>query len=181
MGDNPTLVRFITGWAQDGLSADGLPYFREVVKVVKSRPPYLQLEQVASEQDFDENPEAYAKFKKEQAAKKASNTEGGYPLALWPAVTAAELQMLAARDIVTVEDLAKYAGRRAEDGMPGELKELAKRAKAMTDMSKDIGKYEAIIREKDGQLEALVEQVKDLRSTIQAQEGIINSLKAKVA
>jgi hypothetical protein len=181
MGDNPTLVRFITGWAQDGLGADGLPYFREVLKVVKSRPPYLQLEQVATEEDISDNADAYARFQKEQAAKKLTSVEGGFPLALWPAVGGAELQMLSARDIVTVEELAKWAGRRAEDGMPGELKELAKRAKAMVDMSKDIGKYEAIIREKDGQLEALVEQVKDLRSTIQAQDGIINSLKAKVA
>lgn len=179
MGDTPTLIRFVSGWAEDGIGKDGLPSFRETVKIIKSRPPYLQIEQVATEEDFLEYEAAYKLFQKEQAALKTPSREGGFPLALWPAVGAADLKMLAARDVVTVEDLAKLAGRR--DEMPGQLRELAARAKEMVAMSKDIGKYEVIIREKDAQLEALVEQVKDLQGTIKVQDGIINSLKAKVA
>lgn len=180
MGDTPTLARFITGWVQEGLSDDGLPYFREVLKIVKSRPPYLQLEQVATEDDIAEYAPAFALFQKQQAAVKAQARDGGFPLALWPAVTAAELQMLSVRDIITVEQLAGLAGRRAED-IPGEIKILAQRAKKMIELSSEVGKFEQIILEKDGQLTALNEQVKELRATIQAQDGIINSLKAKVA
>jgi len=181
MADTPTLVRFVSGWAAQGLGADGMPLYRETINVIKERPPYLRVEHEATEQDFDDNPGPYQLFLKEQGAKAAQPTATGFPLALWSAASPAALRMLAARDIVTVEQLAKRAQRGADDGMPADLKELAVRAKQMLEMSKDIGQYEAIIRERDAQIVVLREQVSELQTSIKMQDGIINSLKLKVA
>lgn len=181
MADTPTLVRFVTGWSASGLSEDGMPRYRETIKVIKERPPYLLVEGEATEQDFEDYPGPYALFQKEQAAKAASPTQSGFPLVLWPAVGAAELKMLSARDIVTVEQLAKRAARGAGDKMPAELKELAGRAQQMLAMAKDIGQYETRERDLTGQIEVLSEQVRELQTTIKTQDGIINSLKARVA
>ncbi|RWP05097.1 hypothetical protein [Mesorhizobium sp.] len=181
MADTPTLAQFFTGWAEDGLSKDGLPHYRETVKIRLSRPPYLKLEREATEADFEEYSGPYALFQKEQQAKKKTPPSAGFPLVLWAAVSAAELQMLSARDVFTIEQLAKLSGRGANDGMPGELRDLADRAKKMIELSKEMGKYEAMVRDRDGQIAALKEQVTELRGTVQAQDGIINSLKARVA
>lgn len=180
MADTPTLVRFETGWAEHGSSEDGLPRYRETIKVIKERPPFLRVEREATEEDFEENVEPYRLFEKEQAAKAAKPTPTGFPLALWAAVGPAELKMLSARDIVTVEQLAKRA-RSSDDKMPPELKELAQRAEQMLAMAKDVGQYEVQIRDLKGQIEVLKEQVNELRSTVKTQDGIINSLKLRVA
>lgn len=180
MNDTPTLVRFVSGWAEDGLSKDGLPHYRETLKIIKERPPYLLIEREATDDDIAENRDPYALYEKEQRAKKKTPASGGFPLVLWPVCNAAEIQMLAARDIYTVEQLAKMAGR-GHEGMPGELRELAERAKKMVQLSSEIGKFEAIILEKDGQIEALTDQVRELRDTIKAQDGLINGLKQRVA
>ena len=176
MADTPTLVRFVAGWAEDGTSEDGLPRYRATVQVIKERPPFLRVEREATEEDFEENPGPYQLFQKEQAARATSPTASGFPLALWAAIEPAELKMLSARDIVTIEQLAKRAGR-GDDTMPPELKTLAKRAQQMLEMTKDIGRYEELIRNLEGQIEVLNEQVVELRNTIKAQDGIINSLK----
>jgi hypothetical protein len=178
MSDTPALVRFVPGWTEDGVSEDGLPRFRETITIIKEVPPYLRVEYEATEADFEEYAEPYKLFQKEQQAKKATGGQEGYPLALWPVVSKAELQMLSARDIFTVEELAK---RRIDPAMPGELRELAERAKKMTEMTKDIGQFEAIIRKKDGQIGVLNEQIGELQNTIKAQDGMINMLKQRVA
>lgn len=180
MSDTPTLARFSTGWAKDGTSKDGLPHYRETVTITLSRPPYLQIEREATEEDFETYEGPYRLFQKEQAGKKRGPGKEGFPLALWPVVSASELMMLAARDIVTVEQLAKHAAR-GDSNMPAELKELAQRAKAMTDMAKEVGKFESIISDLQAQNTALTEQVGELKLTIKSQDGIINSLKLKVA
>lgn len=181
MNDTPTLARFSDGWARNGTSKDGLPHYRATVNITLSRPPYLQIDREATEEDFAAYPGPYELFLKEQAGrKKATGGKDGFPLALWPVVSAAELQMLSAREIYTVEQLAKLA-LRGNENMPGELRELASRAKAMTDMAKEVGKFEAIISDLEGKNTALAEQVKELRDTIKAQDGVINNLKLRVA
>lgn len=181
MSDTPTLARFSTGWAPDGTSKDGLPHYRETVNITLSRPPYLQIDREATEEDFETYEGPYKLFLKEQAGKKkATGTKDGFPLALWPVVSASELMMLTARDIYTVEQLARHAGR-DHGSMPNELKELATRAKAMTDMAKEVGKFEEIISSQAAQLAVMKEQADEMRTTIKTQDGIINSLKLKVA
>ena len=176
MNDTPTLARFHMGWIEDGIGRDGLPLYKEQLLITLDRPPLLRLERVASESDIEDYPGPYAIFEKQQAALKPS--EEGYPLVMWPPCTPPLFQMLAARGIATVEQLAKLAGRGGkEDTMPAEIRELAQRAVKLILMQKEVGKFEAIIREKDGELEALKEQVEEALKTIAAQKAIIDRLK----
>jgi len=178
MSDNIALIRFVNDWVEDGVAEDGLPRYREAVKIIKAVPPLTELPPtLATEQDFEEYSGPYALFQKEQRAMKQVPTEGGgFPLALWTAITAADLKMLSARDITTIEQLARLA-ERPDPAMPGEIRELAQRAKQMSALSKEIGQFEEIIRNKDGIIEALSEQVKELRSTVSARDALILALK----
>jgi hypothetical protein len=165
------------GYVEDGLGRDGLPLYREQLLITLDRPPLLRLERTATDDDIENYPGPYSVFQKQHAAVDQS-AEDGYPLVMWPACTAPLFQMLAARGISTVEGLAKLAGRGGkEDTMPAELRELAQRAVKMIAMQKDVGKFEAIIREKDGEIEALKEQTDEAAKTIAAQKTIIDKLK----
>jgi hypothetical protein len=172
--ESQALVRFTPGWVEDGVSEDGLPRYREIVRIIKSVPPYTQVEYVATEQDYEENPGPYQAFQKEQGARLQKPTEDGFPLALWPVISPAQFKALAARDVSTIQQLAKLVGRA---DLPGEFKELAQRAKQMLQLSDKIGQFEAMIRDRDGQIEALTEQVKELAATITAQTSMITQLK----
>jgi hypothetical protein len=175
MNDTPTLARFHMGWVEDGLGRDGLPLYREQLLITLDRPPLLRIERTATEDDKEDYPGPYAVFEKQRAA---VDSEEGYPLVLWPACTSPMFMMLAARGISTVEGLAKLAGRGGKDDtMPAEIRELAGRAVKLMAMQRDIGKFEAIIREKDGELEALKEQVDEAVKTITAQKAVIDKLK----
>lgn len=177
MSDNIAIIRFVKDYVEDGVSADGLPHYSDSVKIIKSVPPHTQVDYVATENDFAEFPLAYELFQKEQKAMKQTPTEGGgFPLALWPVVTAAELRMLSARDITTIEQLARLADR-GDPNMPGEIRELAERAKQMARLSKEIGQFEEIIRKRDGEIEVLKEQLTELRSGINQRDAMILALK----
>jgi predicted nucleic acid-binding Zn-ribbon protein len=65
--------------------------------------------------------------------------------------------------------------------MPGEIKELIDRAKAMIELNRNVGKFEKRERELTGQIGALKEQVEELKATIKVQDGTINALRQKVA
>ncbi len=166
MNDIPLMVKFYMGFVEDGVSKDGLPLYREQVMVIKSRGPLLKLDLVATEDDFRDFEEAYKIFLKEEAGRHTD--QEGYPLTMWPPCGEAMYRMLAARDIYTVEALAKLATRKTDDGMPPEVKELAVRAGKMIELQKDVGKFEAVIKDKDGQIEALKESLDDARKTIAA-------------
>jgi hypothetical protein len=179
--ESQALAKFYDGFEQDGVSEDGLPRFRDKLMILLDVPPFTQLTRAAAEEDFETYPGPWKLYEKEHAARKAAAVEG-YPLVLWPAVGKAELQMLSARDIITVEQLAKYAERGGgAEKMPGELRELAQRAKQMMELSKELGQFEVKIRDRDGQIEVLKEQVADLRATVKSQEGQINALRQKAA
>jgi hypothetical protein len=164
----------MAGWAEDGTSEDGLPRYRPTVRIIKSVPPFTEVQYEATEIDFDENPGPYQLFLKEQGARLQQPVQDGFPLALWPVITPAQFKMLSARDIFTIEQLAKL---RSDPSMPGEFKELVERAQQMLKLSANLGKFEALLRDRDGQIEALTEQVVELRGTISAQNSMINSLK----
>lgn len=171
------LVRFAAGWAQDGISEDGLPRYRETIRVTKSVPPYTEIEREATDEDIEENPMPYQMFLREQGARLQQPEEGGFPLALWPVINPAQFKMLSDREIFTIEALAKLAGRTNDPHMPGEIKEIAERAKQMIQLSKNLGKFEAMLLDRDGQIAALLEQNKELSATISAQNSLINTLK----
>lgn len=176
MNDTPTLVKFHMGYVENGIGRDGLPLYEAQLLITLDRPPLLRLERAATEDDIESYPGPYSVFQKQQAA--IDQSEDGYPLVMWPACTAPLFMMLSARGISTVEGLAKLAGRGGkEDTMPAELRELAQRAVKMISMQKDVGQFEAIIREKDGELEALKEQIEEALKTITTQKAIIDKLK----
>jgi len=172
--ESQALIRFVPGWVEEGVSADGLPNYRETVRIIKSVPPYTQVDYEATDADFDENPDPYKLFLKEQGARLQQPSATGFPLALWPVISPAQFKMLAARDISTVEQLAKM---RFDPAMPGEFKELIERAKQLLALMANVGKFEAMILERDGQIAVLTEQVKELMATISAQNSMINTLK----
>lgn len=176
--ESQALVRFTAGWALDGVSEDGLPRYRETVRVIKSVPPYTEIEREATQLDFDENHAPYQLFLKEQGARQMQPGERGFPLAMWPVINPAMFKMLADRDILTVEQLAAIAHR---NDMPGEFKELADRAKQMLALSDNLGKYEAMLRDVTSQRDVLAEQVKELQSSLSAANALINTLKMKAA
>lgn len=174
MSDNAALVTFYQGWADTHVvSKDGFPAYTDTIMVSIDRPPLLHLERVATKDDFRDHPEEFAAF--QAIAKARRNTgEDGYPLVYWPAATAAEVKMLAVRNISTVEDLAKLAGNR---DIPGQLADLALRAERMLDMQKDFGKYEALLNERDAENEVLAGQVKDLQQSLSAANALIETMK----
>ena len=109
--ESQALVRFEPGWVEDGVSEDGLPRYREIVRIIKSVPPYTQVDYVATEQDFDENPGPYQAFQREQGARLLKPADDGFPLALWPVISPAQFKALAVRDVSTIQQLAKLGGR----------------------------------------------------------------------
>jgi len=178
MNDNPTLVRFYVGWAETGETNEtGLPAYRETVMIRLDRPPYLSVTREATEEDIDDHTDPYRLFEKEQKAKKLKPTQNGFPLALWPVINEFHLKMFAAKDVYTVEQLAKLAKRK---DMPPDFIELAERAAQMVTLMNSGAKYEPIIREKDGQIAALKEQVAEAMATIATQKELI-TMKTKVA
>jgi hypothetical protein len=179
VADTPTLVRFVIGWTPAGVSEeDGMPIYTEVIKVVLSRPPYLEVTEVANEGHFEQYEDAYKLFRKEQAGLKKGGD--GYPLALWPAINPADLQSCLAREIYTVEQLAKLASRSRTDVPPSVL-EIAGRAKKMIELQKDAGRHEARITELEGMIGALREQNNDFRAQLESNNVLIATLKARAA
>jgi hypothetical protein len=180
MSDTPTLVRFYSGWERDGNGPDGLPTFRETVRIRLDRPPFLSVEREATEVDITDHAAPYELYKKICDARK---TIVGYPLALWPACLPHLFQMCAARDIHTVEQLAQLVvkKRRSETvkTVPPDVIELADRAAKMVDLQSRAGQYEELITELQGQVDALKEQLEEAVTTISAQKTMIETLKLK--
>ena len=174
MSDTPTLVRFYTGWKPSGVGSDGLPNYYETIMVRLDRPPYLSVQREAEPQDFEEHRLAFEVFQKEQASRKVTLAEG-YPLVLWPACTEPFFKMLADRDIYTVEQLA----RAKKDSMPAELKELADRAGELIKLQKGAGKYEELLRDREGRIKALEESLEEANKTIVGQKSLIETLRMK--
>jgi len=177
MSDTPTLSRFYQGWKHGGTGPDGMPIYYETIMIRLDRPPYLSVQREAEPQDFEDHAPAFELFQKEQKSRKVTLAEG-YPLTLWPACTEPLFKMLADRDIHTVEQLAK--AKRPD--MPAELKELADRAVKLVELQKGPGKYEELLKARDGKIKAMEESLEEAKKTIMAQQSLIEGLKAsKVA
>jgi hypothetical protein len=174
------LVKFEAGWERDGTSADGLPYYRGNIIVHMDKPPNLGVHRIANEQDFNDHPLPFQLFQKESEARKATYAEG-YPLCMWPAVNEAEFKMLVDRDITTVEQLAGLAKRGAAPGLPPEIKELSLRAAKLIELQKGAPKFEELLKERDGRIEVLEEQVKDAAQTIAGLKTLVDQLRLRGA
>jgi hypothetical protein len=180
--DNIAIISFYEGWEEDGVGPDGLPLFKPVTRIRKAVPPYTQVDYVAVEDDYDEFPMQYQLFKKAQAARKPAVE--GYPLALWPVISQADYQNCVARDIVTVEQLAKLAQRRSTNDIPAPIIELAKRAAKMIELQSSVGRFETVITDLTAQRDQMAAELKEANATISAQNSLIGQLRqspAKVA
>lgn len=181
MSDTPTLVCFFTGWEHEGTGPDGLPMYRQTVRIRLDRPPYLSLERVATDEDINDHPKPYELYKK---IEKARADTIGYPLAMWPACLPHIFEMCAARDIHTVEQLAQLVSkkRRSETvkQVPADVIEAADRAARLIEMQGKAGQYEAIVTDLEGQLAAVREQLTEALATISAQKTLIDSMKIKM-
>ena len=182
MSDTPTLVRFSSGWERDGNGPDGLPLFRETIRVRMDRPPYLSIEREAEEEDIVDHPGPYELYKKTCDARKQIV---GYPLALWPACPPHIFQMCAVRDIHTVEQLAQLVSRKrraeAVKTIPPDIIEIADRAVKMIELHGKAGQYEEIVTDLQAQLAAVKEQFDEAITTISAQKTLIDALRLKAA
>ena len=180
--DAPTLVRFYSGWERDGSGPDGLPKFKETVRVRMDRPPYLSVEREAEEADILDHPQPYELYKKTCAARKEIV---GYPLVLWPACPPHIFQMCAVRDIHTVEQLAQLVSKKrraeAQKTVPPDVLEIADRAVKMIELHSQTGQYEEIVTDLQAQLAALKEQMAEAVKTITAQNALIDTLRLKAA
>lgn len=182
MSDTPTLVRFYSGWERDGNGPDGLPTFRQTVRVRLDRPPFLSVEREAEDADIHGHPEPYELYRRTEAARIVVR---GYPLAMWPACLPHMFQMCAARDIHTVEQLAQLVSkkRRTETVkiIPPEIIELADRAVQMMDLQSKTGQYEELVTDLQSQLMVLKEQLTEAVAIVSAQKTMIETLKLKTA
>jgi hypothetical protein len=175
--ETPLLVTFWRGSKPTGRnSRDGLPVYESCIMITVARPPWLKLERVATDEEMELYADAYKAFLKTDHAR-SPNLEG-YPLANWPVINAAHLDMFAARDIFTVEQLAKLSGRR---DLPPDMLEIAGRAKAFVEMQGSTGKYENLVREKDQVIEALSEENTHLKRELTKATQTLNLLREKVA
>ena len=182
MSDTPTLVRFYSGWERDGNGPDGLPLYRETIRIRMDRPPYLSVEREAEEADIIDHPGPFELYKKTCEGRK---TIVGYPLALWPACPPHVFQMCAVRDIHTVEQLAQIVSRKrraeAVKTIPPDIVEIADRAVQMMELHGKAGQYEAIVTDLQAQLVAVKEQFDEAITTISAQKTLIDALRLKAA
>lgn len=172
------LITFYESWRENGIAEDGLPLYEQVVMIRKAKPPLLQIDEVATEDDQDQFPAAWKHFEKTRQVRDLAIK--GYPLALWPVIAPHELKLLAARDIVTVEQLAAFEGRKGND-MPPAIHELAVRAKKLLAMQGKIGKFEAIIHELTAQRDQLNAELTEARATISAQNSMLEHLRQRPA
>jgi hypothetical protein len=175
MSDTPTLVRFYTGYHETGATSEsGLPAYRKAIMVRLDRPPTLSVVREAEENDIETHHEAFRMYEKEERSRSGKDLPEGYPLSLWPVINEFYLKVLAQRDIYTVEALAKLSKRK---DIPPDFVELAVRAEEMIALMQGGIKWEAVVKDLKGQVEALKEQVEDCQKTIVAQKELIATLK----
>jgi hypothetical protein len=167
------LISFHAGWVEDGVGEDGLPLYHETVRIVLAKPPHTRVEREATDDDKENFPAPWALFQKTEEAKQTGVE--GYPLALWPAIGQADFKTLAARGIVTVEQLAKLAG----DKVPPQIHELIVRARKMVDLQKEVGRFETVIQDLTAQRDALQAELTETKQIIAGQNAAIDQLKSK--
>jgi hypothetical protein len=182
MNDTPTLVKFYTGWERDGSGPDGLPTYRQTVRVRLDRPPFLSVDREAEEADITDHPGPYNLYLKTETAARDIR---GYPLAMWPACLPHLFQMCVARDIVTVEQLAQLVSKkhRAESAktIPLDVIQLAERAAKLIELQSNAGQYEDIVTDLQGQIAALREQLQQAVTSLAAQKTLIDTLRIRAA
>ena len=179
MADTPTLVRFYMGYEEQGTSEDGMPVYVNVEKITLSRPPYLEVNRTATEEEKQLYPDAYRMFRNELGLDRPDIK--GYPLDMWPACPPAERLMLGMRNIYTVEQLAQLALRRNDQSIPPSIREISIRAAEFIKLQGNKGQFEQKIHDLTAQRDELVEQVNELKAALSTANTTIETLKLRAA
>ena len=180
MADTPTLARFHLGFEEDGVGKDGMPQYREVLKITLARPPYLEITRVADEQDFDDYPDPYKLFQREQKGKAQTGAEG-YPLIMWPALNEADLQSCLIREIYTVEQLALVAKRGDRGDVPPSIMEMARAPSGWSSCSAKPAATKRRPTSWRAKSRRCREQNNEFRAQLDAANSLIATLKARAA
>ena len=175
------LVRFFSGWERDGNGPDGLPLFRETIRVRMDRPPYLSIEREAEEDDITDHPGPYELYKKTCEARKdhrrlSAGAVARLSSAYFPDVRRARHPHCRAAG---ADWSPRSAAAEAVKTMPPDVIELADRAVKMIELHGKAGQYEELVTDLQGQLEAMKEQFTEAVSTISAQKTLIETLRLK--
>ena len=160
------LVRFYIGNSDFPSSHDknGMPTYKVVTRVNKSKPPLLAVDRDATDEDIADNPAAYQLFQNQTKGRSHDGSEG-YPISMWMVPNRAEIEECWNNGIFTVEQLAKAVPSK----MPPAILELQKRAKRMIELTAKQGKFEAIISNLEATVAAQNEQITELKT---ANEGM---------
>ena len=169
-------VRFYIGASDipSGVDKNGMPVYRVVTRVFKSRPPTLGVDRDATDDDIAQSPDAYRMFENETKGRSHEGVEG-YPLSMWMVPNKAEVEECWRNGIFTVEQLAKAAPSK----MPPAIVELQKRAKRMIELTASKGRFEAIISNLEATVAAQNEQITELRTANEAMKVKLDILAAR--
>lgn len=180
MSDQAAYAKFEDGWEPTGeVSKDGLPQQRLVTIIRLSKPPFLDVRRPAEESDIEHYDQPYKLYLKLKAGRDLDAIEG-YPIVLWPALSRAEAEQCVGAGILTVEELAKHAGR-TNAKAPAGILQLAARAKRMLDLQKAGGKLEPVVEQLRQEREQLKEQVAELGTQLSAANAMINTLQMRLS
>lgn len=180
MSDQAAYAKFEDGWEATGeVSKDGLPVFHPTLIIRLSKPPYLDVRRPAEENDIENYAEPYKLYLKLKAGRDVDNIDG-YPLVMWPALSRAEVDQCVGAGIITVEQLAKHAGRTGGK-VPEGILQLAARAKRMLDLQKAGGKFEPVMEQLRQERDQLKEQVVELGAQLSAANAQVNGLQMRLA
>lgn len=110
-------VKFYYKPTESGFGEDGLPLYEDRIWVIIARDSTHKMDRVAKDEDFKRFQPIYDAFVRENA--EYSELEG-FPLEMWSALKPSQVATLKAREIRTVQELAKSPPAK----MPSEYREL---------------------------------------------------------
>jgi len=181
MSDQAAYAKFEDGWEPTGeVGKSSLPAYTPRLVIRFSKPPYLDTKREAEDADIEQYPEPYRLYQKLRAARSTEEIEG-YPLALWPALSRADFELLAGHGILTVEQLALLVSRKGGTKQPDWIMALAGRANRMIALQKETGKYEATIEQLRQERDAVAAELVELRTQLASANSVINNLQMRIA
>ena len=145
MSDNIALIRFVTGWVEDGVAEDGLPRYRETVKIIKTRAAADRRSTDRGDRGGFRGLRRAPTRCSRRSRRRASSAGRRRRL---PAGAVAGGRRRRAEDAVgaatsSPSSSSPSCADAATTTMPGEIRELAERAKQMIALAKEIGQFEA--------------------------------------
>lgn len=121
------MVLFYYRAMETGKDETGIPIYDDRVFIQVTMDPTTTVDRPADEDDFQRFPDHYAHFLKSTAA--YIPIEGQVPLEMWPIATPADVASLKARDVRSVQQLAKVTPTQSKS-WPSHILALVEHAKS---------------------------------------------------